>query len=591
MTTWVSPTSSKKRSNTMVSSVGSVPSAAWPAARYWASCEAATASSCFSSRSHASSAFRPAVGELPERVLAQARDRRGELVAPRRRLADPERQRRRHAAGVLDEDLVHLDLLHAVRGVAELEDVAGHALEREVLADRADAEALGVQHDVVVELVRDHAGVGHGREPRAFPRAQPPVDRVVVQVGRAPAAPGRVALGEHLQDLLEFLRGQVRVGLRAAEGVEQLVHAPFAAGDFRRRSAARARRAASAARGSCRARRAARCRAGRCTRRGRRARAGTAAPSGSRRSHAPRGRRAGGSAEISRGEPIWQTRSMSPMSMPSSSDEVAISAFSSPAFSRVSALRRCSFDRLPWWQATCSAPMRSARKRVARSARRRLLTKMSVVRCARISSASRSYSSSQTSFAMMASSGERGSSSARSRSRTWPVSTISTSALAVADQEARHVLERLDRRGEPDAHRRLAAERIEPLEREHQVRAALAARDRVQLVHDHALDALQHRAAGFRGQQDEERLRRRDQDVRRGLAHAVALEGRGVAGAHRVADRHVVDALLEELVADAGERLLEVLLDVVRERLQRRHIEDVHLVRQALRTGPRPPGH
>ncbi len=38
MTRWVSPTSSKKRSNTMVSSVGSVPSAAWPAARYWASC-------------------------------------------------------------------------------------------------------------------------------------------------------------------------------------------------------------------------------------------------------------------------------------------------------------------------------------------------------------------------------------------------------------------------------------------------------------------------------------------------------------------------------------------------------------------------
>ena len=217
----------------MVSSVGSVPSAAWPAARYWASCWAATASSCFASRSHASSAFRPAVGELPERVRAQSRDRRGELVAPRRRLADPERQRRRHAAGVLHEYLVHLDLLHAVRGVAELEDVAGHALEREVLADRADAEALGVQHDVVVELVRDHAGVGHGREPRAFPRAQPPVDGVVVQVGRAPAAPGRVALGEHLEDLLEFLRCQVRVRLRATEGVEQLVHAPFAAGDFR----------------------------------------------------------------------------------------------------------------------------------------------------------------------------------------------------------------------------------------------------------------------------------------------------------------------------------------------------------------------
>ena len=160
ITRWVSPTSSKKRSNTTVSSVGSVPSAAWPAARYWASCWAATASSCFSSRSQVSRASGPS-GQVRERVLAQARHRGGQLVAARRRLAEPERHRRRHAPGVLHEHLVGLDLLHAVRGVAELEDVAGHALEGEVLVDRADAEALRLQHHVVVELVRDHAGIGH----------------------------------------------------------------------------------------------------------------------------------------------------------------------------------------------------------------------------------------------------------------------------------------------------------------------------------------------------------------------------------------------------------------------------------------------
>src|SRR5688572_14746619 len=37
MTRWVSPTSSKNRSNTTVLSVGSVPSASLPAAKYWAS--------------------------------------------------------------------------------------------------------------------------------------------------------------------------------------------------------------------------------------------------------------------------------------------------------------------------------------------------------------------------------------------------------------------------------------------------------------------------------------------------------------------------------------------------------------------------
>ena len=50
-----------------------------------------------------------------------------------------------------------------------------------------------------------------------------------------------------------------------------------------------------------------------------------------------------------------------------------------PAFSRCSASRRCSRDRLPWCAATCSAPMRSLRCRVTRSTMRRVLAKISVV--------------------------------------------------------------------------------------------------------------------------------------------------------------------------------------------------------------------
>ncbi len=51
-----------------------------------------------------------------------------------------------------------------------------------------------------------------------------------------------------------------------------------------------------------------------------------------------------------------------------------------------------------------------------------MFTKISVVRCARMSSASRSYTSIHTSPDMIASSGEPGSSSVRSRSRAWPSS-------------------------------------------------------------------------------------------------------------------------------------------------------------------------
>ena len=56
--------------------------------------------------------------------------------------------------------------------------------------------------------------------------------------------------------------------------------------------------------------------------------------------------------------------------------------------------------------------------------------------------------------------------------------------------------------------------RVEPLEREREVGAALGAGDGVHLVDDHRLDAAQ-RLAGRRGEQQEQRLGRGDQDVGR----------------------------------------------------------------------------
>ena len=77
---------------------------------------------------------------------------------------------------------------------------------------------------------------------------------------------------------------------------------------------------------------------------------------------------------------------------------------------------------------------------------------------------------------------------------------------------------------------------IEPLEREREVRAALVAGDRVDLVDDHRAQLAERRAALLGGQQDVQRLRRGDEDVRRPLRHLRALAGRRVAGAHRDAD-------------------------------------------------------
>ena len=89
------------------------------------------------------------------------------------------------------------------------------------------------------------------------------------------------------------------------------------------------------------------------------------------------------------GDSTWITRSTAPMSMPSSSDEVATRHGISPRFSSSSISTRCSRASEPWWARAISSSASSFRRSASRSARRRLLTKTIVERC---SSTSRSSS-------------------------------------------------------------------------------------------------------------------------------------------------------------------------------------------------------
>ena len=66
----------------------------------------------------------------------------------------------------------------------------------------------------------------------------------------------------------------------------------------------------------------------------------------------------------------------------------------------------------------------------------------------------------------------------------------------------------------------------------------------------------------------------------RRAAHALALALRGVAAAHLGADRHVGQLLHQQLVADARQRLFEVLLNVVGQRLEGRYVQYPRLVGQ-----------
>ena len=57
---------------------------------------------------------------------------------------------------------------------------------------------------------------------------------------------------------------------------------------------------------------------------------------------------------MARGDPIWQTSSTGPTSIPSSNEAVATRARRSPARRRVSTMRRRAAERLPWCAATRS---------------------------------------------------------------------------------------------------------------------------------------------------------------------------------------------------------------------------------------------
>ena len=137
-----------------------------------------------------------------------------------------------------------------------------------------------------------------------------------------------------------------------------------------------------------------------------------------------------------------------------------------------------------------------------------------------------------------------------------------------ADHEAADLLQRVLRRAQADALRVAAAvlggdQRGEPLQRQREVRAALGRGDRVDLVDDDRLDVAQH-VARLRGQHEVQRLGRGDQHVGRRAADRHALLLRRVAGPDRDLD----------VGPDADQRRLQVALDVVAQRLQRRDVDD-----------------
>ena len=223
----IPPPSSKKRSATTCVSVGTAPSTALPARTYATACSAPARS-------------RPHSRDQPLASRPRRRARRSPRAAPRLRARarscgprpSPFQNGIDGGAPCAFSTRTTPDSTRRIlpRRRAEQEDVAGHALDREVFVDRADDVAVGFGDDVVVRRLGDRAARRDRGHARAAPRAQPAVDAVVMQKRAAAAARGRDAVGEHRDDVVEVFAREVAVRIRGAHQRVERVDVPIVVG-------------------------------------------------------------------------------------------------------------------------------------------------------------------------------------------------------------------------------------------------------------------------------------------------------------------------------------------------------------------------
>ncbi len=546
-------------------------------------------------------------------LLAQACDRERQLVAAPRRLAEPERDGGRRALGVLHAHAAGFHLQDAVAGVAQLEDVAREALDGEVLVDGADAVGLRLEHHGVVAGLGNRAARRERRHARAAPLAQLALHGVAMQVRAARALARGVALGQHAQHRVVALARQRGVGPGAAHQREQGVFVPVATrglgDDLLREHVQRRRRHVQrvefAAADRIQQRGAfdelvARLREQPCLGR---AADGMAGAAGALQERGDRARRAELAHEVDvadvqpqlqrrRGHQHLQLAALEPLLgiQPELAREAAVVGGDGLLAEQVAQVARGALGHA----ARVDEDQRGAVLRDqlhdalvdllplvvghdrGQRRRRHLQRQVALLGIADVDDLARRDAVHQA---------------------------------GAADQEARHFGDRLLRGRQSDARdaarhaqgldglgigqrafavgfagdgraRRLVDHRLQPLQRQRQVAAALVGGQRVDLVDDHRAHGRQHAPARQRAQQHVQRLGRGDEDVRRPAQVVLALALRRVAGAHGGADVDVRQAQPGQFGADAGQRFLEVGADVVGQRLQRRHVDDGGLVRQ-----------
>jgi hypothetical protein len=102
--------------------------------------------------------------------------------------------------------------------------------------------------------------------------------------------------------------------------------------------------------------------------------------------------------------------------------------------------------------------------------------------------------------------------------------------------------------------------------------AALVVGNGVDFVDNNGLDIAQNGAAFLRRQQDVERLRRGNQNVRRALQHKAPVFRQRVAGTHGRPDLGHQQAALAGHLQNFSERDFEIFLNVVAQGFERGYV-------------------
>ena len=116
--------------------------------------------------------------------------------------------------------------LDAIRDVAELKDVASHALDREILVDRADGHVFRLEQHLIIRIVGNRSARRQRGRSRAAPAAQDAIDRIAMDQRPTTAPAGGEALGQHPDNRIEVVPRQRAEGPAAPQQVEERVLLP-----------------------------------------------------------------------------------------------------------------------------------------------------------------------------------------------------------------------------------------------------------------------------------------------------------------------------------------------------------------------------